>query len=361
MRDDPPPLLRADPKLGQGVARLVERCLQKQPADRPETARDVAFFLEAIASSTGASPVAGTVADARPLRPSRTQLVALLCGVSLLLTASTWAYVRVTANRAVRETADANFARAERLVRRLHAERMARLGLTARVVVSFPELKALFATDTATIADFLLGYQQRIATSPVLIALGPDGTVLARTDATGATPSALGEQWLAKLLQGDGEGAVVNVGDRPHFAVAMASEAGGTLFGYLVAAEQVSQTFADSVSEATQDEVVLLTREGVLGSTLRSAQTPWRSLEGWHAGGGRADRPIEVSVGAQRFSAREIPLSTEPAVSALLLRSRDEALGPYRRIERWILAMGAAALAASLLGGRWLGRSEALR
>ena len=45
----------------------------------------------------------------------------------------------------------------------------------------------------------------------------------------------------------------------------------------------------------------------------------------------------------------------------LVLKSRDEALGPYRRIERWILAMGIVALAASMLGGLWLSRSAASR
>src|SRR6185436_19641686 len=172
------------------------------------------------------------------------------------LTAATWAAVRITANRAVSETADGNFARAERLVRRLQAERMARLGLTARVVVSFPALKALFATDAATIEDFLLGYQQRITGAPVLVAIGQDGTVLGRTSAT-AQPSATGGEWLKALLGAD-EGAVTLLGGRPHFAVAMASEAAGTVFGYLVAAEPVGQPFADAVSEATQDEVVLL-------------------------------------------------------------------------------------------------------
>ena len=41
----------------------------------------------------------------------------------------------------------------------------------------------------------------------------------------------------------------------------MASEAGGTLFGYLVAAEPINQTFAEAVRETTQDDVVLLSRE----------------------------------------------------------------------------------------------------
>jgi hypothetical protein len=286
-----------------------------------------------------------------------TRLIAIVCGISLLLTAATWAAVRITANRAVSETADGNFARAERLVRRLQAERMARLGLTARVVVSFPELKALFATDAATIEDFLLGYQQRITGAPVLVALGAEGTVLGRTDVGAAQLSSNGGEWLKALLTADG-GAIMLLGGRPHFAVAMASEAAGTVFGYLVAAEPVGQPFADAVSEATQDEVVLLSREGVLGSTLRTAETPWQSLQAWRDSGG-ADRPVDVAVGSQRFSARETPLSVEPAVSTLLLKSRDEAIEPYRRIERWIVTIGLVAVGASILGGLWLARSSA--
>ena len=104
-------------------------------------------------------------------------------------------YTRVIGDRAVRAAADAGFARAERGVRRLHAEQITRLGLTARLVASFPELKALFATDAATIEDFLLGYRQRLADAPVLVAIGPDGTVLARTDASRVRRPA--NDWLA--------------------------------------------------------------------------------------------------------------------------------------------------------------------
>ena len=43
----------------------------------------------------------------------------------------------------------------------------------------------------------------------------------------------------------------------------------------------MNQTLADALSEATQDEVVLLSDRQVLASTLRSAQTPWRSLADW--------------------------------------------------------------------------------
>jgi hypothetical protein len=356
LRDDPPSILRAVPDVQPFLVRLVERCLQKQPADRPETARDVAFFLESLAGAENAGPVASPALAVGPAGQRRTRLLALSCGLVLLLTATTWGYVRVMSDRAVREVIEGHFARDERNVRRVHAEQVTRLGLTARLVASFPELKALFATDVATIEDFLLGYQQRIANTPLLVALGPDGTVLGRTDGVRLVQETTGEEWLASLLATPGEGAVVIIGSRPYLAFAVASEAGGTIFGYLVAAAPIDQMFAEAVSEITQDEVVLLSRDEVLGSTFRAPQTPWRSLAVWRADGGRADRSIDVRIGLQRFTAREVTLTSEPPLSVLLLRSWDDAVGPYRRIERGLLAIGVVALAGAILGSVWLSR-----
>jgi hypothetical protein len=264
--------------------------------------------------------------------------------------------VRLTADRAAGQAVEAELARAERVVRRLHEERFTRLGLTARLVASFPELKALFATDHATIQDFLLGYQQRIAGTSTLLALGPDGTLLARTGDAQAMPIASAEEWFGALLATPGEGAVVAMGDRPHIAVAVPSEAGGTVFGYLVAAEPIDQAFAQEVSAATEDEVVLLSDRGVLASTLRAAQTPWQSLDAWHAFGGGANRAVDLQIGSQRFAAREVTLASAPAVSAIIVKSQDEALAPYAGIERGLVAIGLLAVIGTALGIVWFSR-----
>src|SRR5262245_3105737 len=65
LRDDPPSVLRTLPDITSSVASLVERCLEKQPGDRPETARDVALFLEIAADQVG------TGAHAVPGPPAR--------------------------------------------------------------------------------------------------------------------------------------------------------------------------------------------------------------------------------------------------------------------------------------------------
>ncbi len=65
----------------------------------------------------------------------------------------------------------------------------------------FPELKALFArTDAATIRDFLLTYQQQNPGTPLLVALGPSGTVLGRTDTTEIMTSDA-DEWLKAVAK----------------------------------------------------------------------------------------------------------------------------------------------------------------
>jgi hypothetical protein len=254
----------------------------------------------------------------------------------------------VTADRLVDDLLEADLVRAERLVRRIHDDQLTRVGLTARLVASFPELKALLATDVATIQDFLLGYQQRIPGTPLLIALAPDGTVLGRTDGAPAGGE-LGEAWLRTLVASQGEGTVVSIGNRPHLAVAVPSEAGATVFGYLIAAQPVDQAFAQTVMEATQDDVLLLSADGVLGSTLRAAEIPWRSVDAWHADGGRPDRRVDALIGSQRFAAREVALTSDPRLSAVILKARDQAMAPYLRIERGLITIGLIASAVALL------------
>jgi serine/threonine protein kinase len=355
LRDDPPALLRSHPDITPSVASIVERCLEKQPGDRPETARDVALFLEIAEDQGGTRQIARAALDMPVKSTLRRRLLAFSCGLAVLTTAAAWGSARLVGDGSARRILDSSFTRAERGIRRFYSERVVRLGLTARLVASFPELKALFATDVATIDDFLAGYRERIASSPALIALGPDGTTISRANQAGAT-SAGGDEWLPALLAAHGDGALVTIGSRPHIAVASPTEAGGTIFGYLVAAEPIDQTFADALSQMAHCDVVLLSKTDVVGSTLQSAAIPWRSLAAWRASGGAADRLIDVPIGSRRFAAREVPLANDPPVSVIVLNDEDEVLQPFRGIEARIILSGVVVLAAAIAGSVWLSR-----
>jgi serine/threonine protein kinase len=358
LSDDPPSVLRTQPDITSAVASIVERCLEKQPGDRPETAGDVALFLEIAADQGRTGVVERAALDTPASHTLRTRLLAFSCGLVLLTTAVTWGTARLFSDRSARRILDSSFTASERAVRRLYSEEVTRLTLIARLVASFPELKALFATDAATVEDFLAGYQQRIATPAALIALAPDGTAIGRASHTSPMSAGGGER-LPALLAGHSDGAVVTIGRRPHVAVASPSEAGGAIFGYIVAAEPIDQTFADGVSRMAQSEVVLLSKDDVIGSTLQSAETPWRSLEVWHTAGGAADRSIDVPIGSRRFAAREVPLANNPPVSVIVLNTQDDVMQPFRSIESRLLLIGVVGLAAAILGSLWLSRQTA--
>ena len=348
LREEPASLARAVPGLSPSLVRVIERCLEKEPAQRPESARDLAIFLEALSDTS--APAVHRVEPAR--RPLPLPLM-IMSGGLLLLTLAAWAYLRVSTERTAREVAGSELVRAERMAKYIHDDQRARVALVALMFASFPELKAAFATDFATIRDFLLQYQQRIPGQPLLVAIGPDGTVLARTDEPAPQPAARRDQWLDVVLSAPGEAGVVEIASRPSVAVAVALEAAGTSFGYLAAAEPLDQRFARAVSEATQDGVVLLSDGAVLATTLRSGQNPWPSLGAWRASGGSAGVPIETRIGTDTYFAREVPLATRPAVSVIILRSRDEAFGSFDRVKTTVLVVLLAILTAAIWTVVW--------
>ena len=356
LRLDPPPLAASVAGAPPAALRVIERCLEKQPAERPSSARDVAMFLDA-SSGTSVEPApallgSGSRASARGLQ---VKVLTASCGLLLAVVAATWAYVHTSAGRAVDAALARDLERDQGLVGRVHAARLDRLQLTARLLASFPELKALLeSTDAATVSDYLLAYQQQNPGTPLLVAIGPSGLVLGRTDISEPARAERAEDWLDAVLAKQGEPTMVSAGGRPYHAASAAATAGGKLFGHIVAAVPVDQDFARAIGDATGDETVILSGSAVLGSTLTGAETPWNSLEDWRREGGNSGRAAMIDIGARRFIAREVPLTQEPAVSVVIARSRDDALEPYRRIQSGLVVIGLAGAVAALLTGLWL-------
>jgi hypothetical protein len=357
LRADPPPLAAAVQGVSPPALRVLDRCLEKQPSERPSSARDVAMFLDASGNtSVDIAPLAVAAAE-RTVRRAPLRTLAAACGLLLAVVAGTWGSVYAISERTVNAALAKDLEREQGLVRRVHEWRLERLQLTARLLASFPELKALFeTTDAATIRDFLVTYQQRNPGTPLLAALGPSGTSLGRTDVS-ETVATSGDSWVTAPVAERGEATVVSVAGRSYHVAAAAAEAGGKLFGYIVAAVPVDQEFARAISEATGDETVLLSSGSVLASTFAGGQLPWTSLEHWRERGGRPDRALMVDIGTRRFAAREVPLAAEPPVSAIVARSRDDALEPFRSVQRGLVVIGLLIAASALVAGLWLWRA----
>jgi hypothetical protein len=76
LKEDPPDLVVRDPTISPAIERVVRHCLEKDPDLRFQSARDLAFYLDALSSVTSA-PV---VACPAPQKPRRRRIVFGLAG-----------------------------------------------------------------------------------------------------------------------------------------------------------------------------------------------------------------------------------------------------------------------------------------
>lgn len=289
-----------------------------------------------------------------PLRSLRTRLLILGSVLVVGLTAATLAYVSWFANAAVAGRMAADLLESRVRVQDDVRGRYRDLALVAELVASFPNLRALFATDAATIRDFLADYRQRHDRQELLLALDTQGRVVARSDTFAPlTIPHVERQWLQPASEGRRPEAVLEVDGRLHHAVAAPAESGGTIFGYVLALGAIDDGWAGALREASGKEIVVLSAGGVAASTLPIGRLPWRTAE--DARGISADAPQDVDLGGERFQA--LAVATDTPLRMLALQSSDVAFAPYRNIQAGLLVLGLLAAAIGIGGSFMMARS----
>ena len=208
----------------------------------------------------------------------RARILLISSALLTLLTAATLAYVGTQANGYVNQRLVDDLRRSQDLIASVQRDRLARLQLAAQVVASFPNFRALAGTDAATTHDFLLDYAQRNAFAELLILFDPAGNVLARTDtlAAEAIPD-VNERWLQPALASRMATGLLSTARGVYQVAVTPAEAGGTVFGFLLAGAPIQDTYARALSDVSHTEIVVLGPGRVLGSTLRQDELPWRS------------------------------------------------------------------------------------
>lgn len=241
------------------------------------------------------------------------------------------------------------------------AGQMSNLHLTAALVASIPQLNALLGTDLATIRDFLTSYQQRNNGPDLLIVLDPKGNVVARTDEVNPEPiPGAGAHWVQPALAGQPANFVLTTPRGDYNTTAVPAEAGGTVFGFVIAGASIDNNFARKLRDVSQSEVVIVS-DHVLGSTLEGS-LPWQSRAQWlDAVGGNGGRRI-IEVGGERNASFVTELSSgegsgSGSLLAISLQSQDRALAPYRRIQYGLLVLGLLAAVAGITGSAVLART----
>ncbi len=233
-------------------------------------------------------------------------------------------------------------------------ERFERLDYLAHNLSSYPDLKALLDTgDTPTIRDFLETHRAENGLD-LLVAFDRTGKVVARTDAAEAIALPDGKRWVEPLLAGRGARGFLTVNGRVYQATAVPAAAGSTVFGFLIAGASVDDAYARRLADLTGDEVVLAGGDGVLGSSLSQSRSAWRTRAEWEQHVGHGQTQLELA--GATYSAAAAPLADDGPL-AVVLKSRTEALAPYRGIQLGLLALGLGATLAGIFGSALLARS----
>jgi adenylate cyclase len=271
------------------------------------------------------------------------------------LTVATVAYVSMLANRTVDGRLREDLERSRKAVAGAETQQFARLQILAESVASFPELRALLATDAATVRDFLSDYRERHGLQGLLIALNSTGQVVARSDTFAPLELPDVERaWLAPLGEGRPVRGFVVTDGRTFHAVAAAAESGGTVFGVILAASPIDDRWAAELRDSAGTDVVIVSPNGIEGSSMPRERLTWQRDADVPAT--LQDRPLDLTLTGERFQAVAAPLAPGPR-QIVILRSRDQALAPYRNLQLGLLALGVAAALLGLAGSIWLARS----
>lgn len=232
------------------------------------------------------------------------------------------------------------------------------LQLTAQLVASFPDLKALLTTDLGTIRDFLLDYQQRNRRSELLMVFDPSGRMIARTDILEPLPIRDSvDKWIRPALAGQSATGVLTTESAVYLAAAAPAVAGGTLFGIVLVGTSIDSALARNWLDASDSQMVVL-GDRVLGATWAEGTLPWRSKSQWESAmGGRNEYRI-VGIDGESYAAATTQLGQEGGVRPLvvLFQSRTRAMKPYRRIQLGLLVLGMLAAGAGISASAVLAR-----
>ncbi len=252
--------------------------------------------------------------------------------------------------------------------------RYAELHRALAVVVSNPGIIALLGTpdpatgrpDAATVFDTLKREQASSARADFLVAVGPSGAAIARTDKPLPYTADLSSvPTIAGALQGEQtEGIWLSGGKLYHVVAAPVLEGGTRVVGIIAAAFQINDDVARNLKSLMNTEVVFLADEAKPSERAKPALAA-STMEGASRSvleevnrrpdlvravlrQGKTIGPLTLPVSGDTYLAYFLPIrsSMDSLVgAAVALRSRDKELAAFRQIQNTQVFVGLAALA----------------
>lgn len=281
----------------------------------------------------------------------RAKFLLSLAVISGLLTWITLLIVRHRVQLGVREEIVEGLRNSVVTFQNLQQQRAMTLEQQAALLASLPPLKAVMTSQhVATIQDASAEFWHLVGSQLFVLADSSGRLVALHTSSPGFTQFEAQEHLAHSLDQRDtrdwwfGSGKLFEVFLQPIYFGAPAED---TPIGILAVGYEIDRDVADDISRVASSRVAFRYGKTVVVSTLSPLQQT--DFANHHeALQTREFRPTEIQVAGERFLASSVGLSPgrSPEVSLTVLKSFDEATRYLESLNRWILALGVAAVLA---------------
>ena len=309
-----------------------------------------------------------------PAPPRFSLTLKIFTAAALLIAIAVGGAIAISAYRSGQvadEKIDADLKKSGPAWESFQANRYSALQRALAVVVNNPGIIALLAeADPNTTLDTLKSEQASNVKADFLIAINGDGTAFARTDKPLPYSADLSRvPTIAGALAGDQkEGIWLSGGKLYNVVAAPVLEGGSKIVGAIAAAFAINDDVARSLKQLMNTQVVFLAdvahpssppQAAVAASTMEQkspavleAVTHRRDLVDAVLRKGKTIGPLALDVSGETYLAYFLPIrssSDQLVGAAVALRSREDELAAFRRIQNIQILVGVAALAIAFV------------
>ena len=197
LKDDPPELTRANAALPPALDRIVRRCLEKNPEERFQSARDVAFALDAVSTTSSHASMSGIPSVVAPRRTATAWRVGAIVALALAVWATGFV---VGTRRSHRGGAPSDPADVRAGHHSLGPLRPGRTDRRLRRRVAWPT-HAIFQTGSAARSRFRCGSRTRMCSRLRRRARWPSRSIVDSTTGLVAALSRAHRLWVARRVR----------------------------------------------------------------------------------------------------------------------------------------------------------------
>ena len=269
-------------------------------------------------------------------------------------------------SRNAREKIEEELKVGERVFRRLLDQNNRQLTQGAEILSrDFAFRDAVATNDVATIVSVLRNHGSRIDAAVMMLA-APDGKLIADTRSGGAPGSRFAFPWLIEAAEREGRAAGMVLIDARAYQLVVVPVLAPAPIAWAAFGFPVDDRIARELQSLTELHISFLSRGGPAEWSMLASTMPPERHASLRAAVAAAPGPASASTargGGHKLSVGEyesllLPLEQRPeyVIVAVLGRSLDEALAPFRRLESVLLLLAVASLCVSVALGVLIAR-----